>query len=187
MTEEQEDAVKIFFWTIIAIAISFCIINLVWYWGVKTRYDDAIHDLNKAESTGQMNQTEQVDGICEIVEDGYRYRVYDTKYLKSTGFACVCADTGWMNDEEKPERITAEDGTNVVLNIGFKVFSRYSFQVDIESVDENYQIDVDKYGKLVANKYEDPQFIKEMNTILDQNREEIDRLLCLADDKWNIR
>lgn len=187
MTEEREEIVKILFWTLIAIAVSFCIINLTWYWGVKIRYDDAIQDLHKLDSTEQTNQTGLVDGMCEIVEDGYRYRVYDTKYLKSTGFACVCADTGWMSEEEKPERITAEDGTNVVLNIGFKVFSRYSFQVDIENVDGSYQINVDKYGKLIANKYEDPQFIKEMNIILDQNREEIEILLSLADDTWNIR
>lgn len=187
MTEERKEIVSIVFWTLIAIVVSFCIINLAWYWGIKTRYDDAIQDLKKVESTDQTKETTQNDGMCEIVEDGYRYRVYDTKYLKSSGYACVCADTGWMSEEEKPERITTEDGTNVILNIGFKVFSRYSFQVDIENINGDYQIKVDKYGKLVANKYEDPKFIKEMNTILDQNKEEIERLLSLANDKWNIR
>lgn len=187
MTDKQEEIVKILFWTMIAIVASFCMINLAWYWGVKTRYDDAIHDLHMADSTEQTNETELEDGMCEIAEDGYRYRVYDTKYLKSTGFACVCADTGWMNEEEKPQQITAEDGTNVVLNIGFKVFSRYSFQVDIENVDGKYQIPVDKNGKLVAEVFEDSNYVKEMNTILDQNREEIDYLFSLANDKWNIR
>lgn len=185
MTEERQEIVKSIVGILIAIALSFCIINLIWYWGVKLRYDDAIYDLNKVASTEENTRTKE--GMCEIVENGYRYRVYDTEYLKSSGFACVYADTEWKDGEEKPERMMAEKGTKVILNIGFKVFFRYSFQISIESAEGKYQIPVDENGSLVALEYEDPKYVKEMNKILDQNREEIALLFSLANNKWNIR
>lgn len=186
MVEDWKDVIKIIAFMLITMAGAFCIINVAWYWGIKTRYDDAIWDLRKADYTEREEPEEIQDEMYEIIEDGYRYRVYGTKYLKSSGYACISAETGWIEESERPEHMDPEDGTNVILNIGFRVFFRYSFQLDIENAEGRYQIDVDKNGKLVTDEYDDPKHKEKMNEILKQNREEINRLFRLANEKWDI-
>ena len=187
MIEDWKEIINDIVFMLLTMAGAFCIINLAWYWGIKTRYDDAIQDLYKPVFTEKNEWEEAQKEMHELVEDGYRYRVYGTDYLKSSGFICVGAETGWLEESERPEHMNAEDGTNVILNIGFKLFFRYSFQVDIENVNGRYQIEVDKYGKLVTDEFDDSKYKKKMNAILEQNREEIDRLFNLANEKWNIK
>ncbi|MDE6851929.1 MAG: hypothetical protein K2J67_05510 [Lachnospiraceae bacterium] len=152
MTEDWREVLKDIVFMLFTMAGAFCIINVAWYWGIKTRYDDAIYDLYQPVFTEWKNPEEAPDGMYEIIEDGYRYRVYETKYLKSSGFFCISAESGWIDESERPNCVTAEDGTNIILNIGFKLFSRYSFQLDIENENERYQIMVDKKGKLIKNE-----------------------------------
>lgn len=187
MVEDWKEVINVIIFMLLTAVGAFCIINLAWYWGIKTRYDDAIQDLYKPVYTEQNEWEETQNGMHELIEDGYRYRVYETDYLKSSGYACVSAETGWIEESERPEHMNVEDGTNVILNIGFKLFIRYSFQVDIENVNGRYQIEVDKYGNLVTDELDDPKYMKNMDAILKQNREEIDRLFNLANEKWDIR
>lgn len=185
MLKSWNELVRTIIFIFMAIIGTFCIIHLTWYWGIKIRYEDAIWDLSKEIAT--KNYQIEGDGTYEVVEDGYRYRVYDTSYLESSGYACVGKETGWLDESERPEYMLKKDGVNVMLNIGFKVFCHYSFQVDIESADGRYQIEVDRQGNLISDEYADPKYKKKMNGILEQNRSEIDRLLSCANEKWNIR
>lgn len=185
MLENWNESVRTIFFALMAIVGTFCIIQLTWYWGIRIRYVDTIWDLF-ADVAAEKYQIKG-DRTYEAVEDGYRYRVYDTKYLESSGFACVGAETGWLDESERADHMLEKDGVNVILNIGFKVFCHYSFQVDIESVEGRYQLEVDRHGNLITDKYADPKYNKKMNGILEQNRTEIDRLLSCANEKWNIQ
>ncbi|MDE6568831.1 MAG: hypothetical protein K2K70_14040 [Lachnospiraceae bacterium] len=185
MLENWSEAVRTIFFVLMAVVGAVCIIHLTWYWGIRIRYDDAIWDLF-ADAATEKYQLEG-DRTYEVVEDGYRYRVYDTKYLESSGFACVGAETGWLDESERADHMLEKDGVNVILNIGFKVFCHYSFQVDIESIDGSYQIEVDRHGNLIIDEYADPKYKKKLKEILDENRAEIERLFYYANEKWNVR
>lgn len=185
MLENWAESVRAMVFVLMMIVGTFCIIHLTWFWGIKIRYDDAIWDLF-GDTTTERNWIEG-DGIYEVVEDGYRYRVYDTKYLENSGFACISAEAGWLDEPERSDYMAEKDGTNVVLNIGFKVFLHYSFQVDIESADGRYRIEVDRYGNLITEEYTDLKYKKKMDGILEQNRMEINHLFSCANEKWNIQ
>lgn len=173
------------FFVLFAIVGSVCIIHLTWYWGIRIRYDDAIWDL--FANVVSENYPIEEDGIYELVENGYRYRIYDTTYLESSGFACVSTEIAWLDESERSDHMVAEDSANIILNIGFKLFCHYSFQVNIESTNGRYQIEVDRHGNLVTDEYADPKYKKKMNGILEQNRTEIDRLFSCANKKWNVQ
>lgn len=185
MLKSWNESVRTMFFVSIVIIGTYCIILLTWYWGIKIRYDDAIWNLFKEVATEGYRS--EGDRIYEVVEDGYHYRVYGTGYLASSGYACIGAETGWLDESERVDYTLEKEDANVVLNIGFKVFHQYSFQLDIESAEGRYQIDVDQHGNLIINEYADPKYKKKINRILEQNRAEIDRLFYHADEKWNIQ
>lgn len=185
MLKSWNETVRTLVFALMVIMGTFCIVHLTWYWGIKIRYDDAIWDLFM--DAGTEKYPIEGDGIYEVVENGYRYRVYGTSYLESSGFACIGAETGWLDETERLENVSERSGSNVILNIGFKVFHHYSFQIDIESADGRYQFEVDRHGKLIADEYMDPKDKKKKNEILEENREEINRLFYYANEKWNIQ
>lgn len=186
MLERRNESVRAMVFALMAIIGTFCIVQLTWYWGIQIRYDDAIWDLFRGVAA-EKYQIERNRTYEEVVEDGYCYRVYGTSYLASAGYACIGAETGWLDESERSENALEKDASNVTLNIGFKVFCHYSFQIDIESTIGRYQIDVDRYGNLITDEYADPEYKKKMDDILDQNRLEINRLFYHANEKWNIQ
>lgn len=185
MMADRDESIRAIAFIMLAVIGAFCIIHLTWYWGIKIRYDDAIWDLYR----GVAMEEYQIEGdrTYEVMENGYHYRIYGTSYLANAGFACIGAETGWLDESERSGNILEKSGSNVILNIGFKVFCHYSFQIDIESADGRYQMEVDQHGNLIADEYADPEYKEKMDGILEQNRVKIDQLFCHANEKWNIQ
>ncbi len=189
MMKNWREGIRTIEYVWMAMVGAFCIIQLTWYWGIKIRYDDAIQDMyaKHAARDGNMGKGKAGDGMYEILKDGYRYRVNETKYLQNSGSACICTENRWAEGSGKPEGIAAQGGTKVNLNIGFKLFCNYSYQVEIENTEGSYQVEVDRFGNLLMNGYMDSQSKEKINQVLEQSKEEINCLFYHANEIWEIQ
>lgn len=165
----------------------FLIINLFWFLGIKIRYMNLTKKIDKVVQTQEEREEGIKNNSYEKIEDGYRYLVKGTGYLGNSGFACVCKEEGLVFETDKNGNIKSDNGTNISLFIWPKMFASYTYGIDVENVDEWYQIEVDKYGHYIVDEDVDPENQEKLKEVLDKNREEIDKLFDLADNMWNIK
>jgi hypothetical protein len=185
--KERKGIVKkigIVFGVIIAI---FLVINLIWFFGIKIRYMSLTKGIDKVVQTEEEKEMDINNITYEKVEDGYRYLVKETSYLNNSGFACVGKEEGMVIETDKGGNVISDNGTNISLFIWPEMFSGYTFGVDVENVNGWYQINVDKDGYYIEDKDVDPENQEKLKEILENNREEIDKLFDLADKMWDIR
>lgn len=153
----------------------FAIINLVWFVGVKSRY---------IELTKSFNNSKNELGYYTKDIDGYRYIVKDTGYLNHSGFANVSIAKDIVIEFDDEGNEVASDFTKVTLFIWPKWFNGYTYGIDIDYGDYFYQINVDKDGNYIPHENEEQEKLK---SLLDDNRDEINKLFDLADKMWDIR
>lgn len=185
--KERKQIVKkigIVFGIIIAI---FLIINLIWFFGIKIRYMNLTKGMDKVVQTEEEKEEGINNRSYEKVEDGYRYLVKGTSYLGDSGFACVSNEEGLVFETDKNGNVKSDNGTNISLFIWPKIFAGYTYGIDVENVDEWYQIDVDKDGHYIVDEDVDPEHQEKLKEVLEENQEEIDKLFDLADKMWDIR
>ncbi len=156
----------------------FLIVNLIWFIGVKSRY----LELTK-------NFDSELNYFGNYVEDvnGYRYTVKDTGYLGNSGFANVSTaqDLEVFIDENGSE--STNGFTKVTLYIWPEMFSGYTYGIDIDNWEEVYQIYVDKNGNYISNENVEDEEAEKRKALLEEYREEINKLFELADKMWDIR
>lgn len=185
--KERKQIVKkigIVFGIIIAI---FLIINLIWFLGIKIRYMNLTKGMDKVVQTKEEKEEGINNRSYKKIEDGYRYLVKGTGYLGNSGFACVSNEEGLVFKTDKNGNIKSDNGTNISLFIWPKMFTGYTYGVDVENVNEWYQIDVNKDGNYIVDEDVDPEYQEKLKEVLEENREKIDKLFELADKMWNIR
>ena len=177
ITKSQKDNKK---YKIILIVIGiivgiFAIINLVWFVGVKSRYIELTKsfDNSKNELGNYVKETE-----------GYRYIVKDTGYLSNSGFLSVSIAKDIVIEIDDDGNEIASDFIKVTLFIWPEWFSGYTYGIDIDYGDYFYQINVEKDGNYIPYENENQEKLKSM---LDDNRDEINKLFNLADKMWDIR
>lgn len=176
ITKSQKDNKK---YKIILIVIGiivgiFAIINLVWFVGVKSRY---------IELTKSFDNSKNELGNYVKETDGYRYIVKDTGYLSNSGFLSVSIAKDIIEIDDDGNEI-ASDFIKVTLFIWPEWFSGYTYGIDIDYGDYFYQINVEKDGNYIPYENENQEKLKSM---LDDNRDEINKLFNLADKMWDIR
>lgn len=186
MKERMQIVKKIGIVFAIIIAI-FMLINLIWFLGIKIRYMNLTKGIDKVVQTQEEKEEGINDRSYEKVEDGYRYLVKGTDYLSNSGFACVSNEEGLVLNTDEKGNVISDNGTNVTLFVWPKMFSGYTYGIDVENADESYQIEVDKNGDYIADEDVDPENQEKLKEVLEENREEIDKLFDLADKMWNIR
>lgn len=153
----------------------FAIINLVWFIGVKSRYIDLTKNFDN-------NKNELRNYIKDI--DGYRYIVKNPGYLGNSGFAnvSIAKDITVEIDEDGNE--VTNDFIKVTLYIWPQWFDGYTFGIYIDNGKTGYQINVDKDGNYIPFENEDQEKLK---SILDDNRNEINKLFDLANKMWDLK
>lgn len=184
---ERKQIIKrigIVFGVIIAI---FLIINLVWFLGVKTRYMQLEKKLDKVVQTEEEKEEGIKKDSYEKTENGYKYQVKGTGYLGNSGFALVSDEEGLVLETDEKGNVISDNGTHVALYIWPKMFSGYTYGIDISNADDWYQIEVDKDGQCLVDEDRDPEQQEKRKKVLEENREEINKLFELADKMWNIR
>lgn len=175
ITKSQKDNKK---YKIILIIIGvlvgiFIIINIVWFVGSKSIYNSL--SKNISNSKNEFNNYEKVI-------DGYKYIIKDTGYISNSGFANVSINKDIEVEIDDNGNETPNDFTKVTLYIWPEWFNGYTYGIAIDNGKNVYQINVDEYGKLLDNKDKE---IKQ--PMLDNNRDEINKLFDLADKMWDIR
>ena len=108
-------------------------------------------------------------------------------YLSHSGFLCVSDEEGLVFEQDKDGNVISDNGTAVSLYIWPKMFFGYTYGIDISNGDEWYQIEVDKDGQYIVDEDVDPENQEKRKELLEENREEIKKLLDLADKMWDIR
>lgn len=157
------------------IALIFLIINLIWFVGVKSRYLDLTKNFNNSKN--ELNNY-----VKEI--DGYRYIVKDTGYLGNSGFATVSIAEDIITELDDKGNEIPNSKKIVTLYIWPEWFEGYTYRIDIDDGNVWYQINVDYKGTYIPYENEDTDQLK---AVLEDNREEINKLFDLADNMWDIR
>ena len=67
------------------------------------------------------------------------------------------------------------------------MFSGYTYGIDIDNWEEVYQIYVDKNGNYISNENVEDEEAEKRKALLEEYREEINKLFELADKMWDIR
>ncbi|MCD8120526.1 MAG: hypothetical protein LUE29_13805 [Lachnospiraceae bacterium] len=185
--KEKKTIIRKIVFLFAALLAVFALINLVWYFGLKIRY---VHLTEKVDRT-EREESEVDQGlsryIYESVRNGYCFTVKDTGYLSKSGYATVSREEGYERIVDADGNEISDNGPYVILFIWPSWFSGYTFGVDIESKDYWHQMKVDENGQLMEESDMDPDLQDELNAVLEENREEIERLFELADEMWDIR
>lgn len=153
----------------------FAIINLTWFVGIKSRYIELTKSFENSKDE-LMNYTKDING--------YRYIVKDTGYLDNSGFANVSIAKDVVVEIDDDGNEVTNDFTKVTLYIWPEWFDGYTFGIVIDNGKKGYQINVDKNGNYISYDKDNQE---EMKSILNDNRDEINKLFELADKMWNIR
>ena len=113
-----------------------------------------------------------------------RYIVKDTGYLSNSGFLSVSIAKDIVIEIDDDGNEIASDFIKVTLFIWPELFSGYTYGIDIDYGDYFYQINGEKDGNYIPYENENQEKLKSM---LDDNRDEINKLFNLADKMWDIR
>lgn len=165
----------------------FLIINAVWFFSVKTRYNNLTEKLDKVVQT----EDEREEGINRNsyvkTENGYTYKVKGPDYLHNTGFLYIGAEGGIVYEIDENGDVISDNQVFVSLFIWPEIFGGYSFGIDVDWGESWCQINVDENGEYIPTEGVDPDEQEELKQLLEENREEVDKLFELADEMWDIR
>lgn len=177
--KENKRYKKILIGIIVLVGI-FVIINLIWFFSVKIRYIQLANGISKMESFVE-------DIHYRKIKDGYQYVVKDTGYLGNSGFACISRGEGLVIETDEEGNEISNNGSMISLYLWPEKFNGYTYGIDIETSDYWYQIPIDKDGHYIKNENTNPDEEEKQQKALEENKEEIEKLLQLADEVWNIR
>lgn len=162
---------------LLAIALIFVVINLVWYVGVKLKYDEIEEKLSNCEIV-KIFEVEEVGVLYEDCVIGVRH----TSYLQNSGYVCVTdikEFEPFINIEEGKGIIN--DDCSVTLMYWPQLFSEDRYGIDITKNGTSEHIYVDKEGNFAPLEEVDSEQEHYAISLLDEYREEIDKLLATLD------
>lgn len=156
-------------------------INLVWYFGVKLSYEEFTKGF-------EIVKTDTGENRFKIVDD-YKFSADMPKYLEFSGYLSVGQKDGVWANYDKKGNIISSSGLFIQLDIIPDIFKNYKYRLWL--ADEEKEIDsivfIDENGNYIPTKSTSPEVIENTTSFLNENKEEIERLLSKGKDFWDIK
>ncbi len=156
------------------LAMIFLVANLIWYVGIKTRYDKMEKRLDNCDRVIAFG-TEDVGALY----DGCVVTMKQTSYLQNSGFVSMTDIKEYEYIISFDESLLAEDDEKVItLYFWPELFGEDVYGVDISCEDYWEQIHIDKNGNYAPLEKVDSEVEEYMEGLLDEHKEEIGKLLA---------
>lgn len=175
MSEKKGIWKKLIIMAIVIITV-FGVINAVWYFGLKVRYNKIERKLAECE-TVTIFGTEDVG----VLYNGCVVGVKQPSYIQNGGFVTftdIKEYEPFINIGQS--EIVEEDDISVTLMYWPQIFGDDRYGVDICQGDVWEQIYIDKDGNYVSLEDADEEMDEYLQSLLDEYRGEIDELLNVA-------
>lgn len=184
MKKQTNSVLKRLITLFIVILVTFGAINALWFYGYKIQYNRLSNVLEVAYNDINPNIKRYVRD-----EGGYHFELKMPEYLGRGGFISVAKEEGAITYYDETGTITGSNGMFVSLYIWPKYFGKYKMGIDlydeVERVSE--QIVITDDIQVVVNGDYDDEYIQYLQDLLNENYDEIIRLINVADTLLKIR
>lgn len=165
---------------LIIIILIFTTINLVWFFGMKNRFN---------------KQTENMELVWNKVASDYRYQKEIDGYICKLSMPFYLSDNGFMSVSTQDYKLKlSSDGVvlnkdefGIALFIWPQMFSGFEYGVSIYNLSSINQILIDANGSYIPSEDENTELDEYNSQLIDQYKEDIDSLLEVANKVWNLK
>lgn len=166
----------------LAILMVFGVINLVWFLGHKHRYNGFAEEMEY-----WVDEADDSRSRYSVTIGDYRCIMKMPHYLSFGGFMAVEDSEGYVTtiDENGNEH---GNGLSIALYIWPKMFAGYDIGLFFYDKEHEIfeQVYIDPDCNLVDAEEFDDEFVAYINTLIADNKDEIDCLFDIADQCWHI-
>lgn len=169
-----------------AIILVFATINGIWYFGYRQRYS-AIE--NKLEASYLFGENEDKDMLRYTKEiDDYTISMKLPEYLGSGGFISIAKTSGYEATLDDEGNIVESSDMYITLYIWPKYFSDYKLGLDFYDEANSIweQVEFTSKMKIMNADNLDDAYIENILELISENKDEINSLICVANENLNI-
>ncbi len=161
----------------------FGLINIIWYYSYKRVYDKLTYKMDTIHRSADDKETRYMKTL-----EGYDFMLKMPSYLGSGGFLTVGNSEGAISEVDEKGNVINSNGLYISLYIWPQAFGGYKMGLDFfdEANDIWEQVEVDSKLHLTSTENLDDQYVKYIQRMIKDNKKEINKLLNMAEDFWNI-